>query len=354
MGALAACVPSPFMIQTPTPSPEKIAYAVPTDTRLPPTPNLNITLTPTIDRARPNSPRQTFPTFTRTRDTNTRAQTLANNSVATITAPSNSNVPVNPTSPRTKTFTPIAIQATATRTATLLAPSPTRPNLAIVPTALAPTISASNESYSTLQVFSEPTNPPAVNHPDLNLSLRGYSPTNATLSLVDYSGAGGSGAPQLFGLFADNRTPAFTSAYLIYDWNWSCNCRGGLNNDWDVLLLGMRTSVGENIFTPDSGADIGNDFRALVLFADATRVTLKYTREDNVVNGYTLHLENISVDANLLALYQQRDAAGRADLPALRARQAIGRASGNEILVAIRDAGSFLDPRSRKDWWRGR
>jgi len=81
---------------------------------------------------------------------------------------------------------------------------------------------------------------------------------------------------------------------------------------------------------------------------------LKYTREDNVVAGYTLHLENICVDANLLALYRQLNAAGRSELPALRPGQSLGRASGSEIDAAIRDSGAFLDPRSRKDWWQGR
>ena len=38
-------------------------------------------------------------------------------------------------------------------------------------------------------------------------------------------------------------------------------------------------------------------------------------------------------------------------LPALRAEQAFGRARGDEIMVSIRDTGSFMDPRSRKDWW---
>jgi hypothetical protein len=41
-------------------------------------------------------------------------------------------------------------------------------------------------------------------------------------------------------------------------------------------------------------------------------------------------------------------------LPALFADQGIGRAITTELGVAIRDTGSFMDPRSREDWWRGR
>jgi hypothetical protein len=29
-------------------------------------------------------------------------------------------------------------------------------------------------------------------------------------------------------------------------------------------------------------------------------------------------------------------------------------AVGSEIQVAVRDTGSFMDPRSRNDWWQGR
>jgi hypothetical protein len=38
----------------------------------------------------------------------------------------------------------------------------------------------------------------------------------------------------------------------------------------------------------------------------------------------------------------------------LQSGQALGRAAGSTVGVAIRDNGMFMDPRSRKDWWRGR
>jgi hypothetical protein len=79
---------------------------------------------------------------------------------------------------------------------------------------------------------------------------------------------------------------------------------------------------------------------------------LKYTGEDNVVHGYTLHLEEICVDPDLLALYQFWNTAGREQLPALAAGQSFAVALEGEIRVAIRDTGAFLDPRSEKDWWK--
>jgi hypothetical protein len=74
-----------------------------------------------------------------------------------------------------------------------------------------------------------------------------------------------------------------------------------------------------------------------------------------VIQGYTIHVEDVWVEPDLVALYHQGDDQnGRTYLPALAAGQPFGRAMGNEIGIVIRDNGSFMDPRSRKDWWQGR
>jgi hypothetical protein len=171
-----------------------------------------------------------------------------------------------------------------------------------------------------------PTDRPAEEHADLNLALRGYELTNAFKGLVDYTGGGEPKAPQLPGLFADDRTGIFSNVYQVYDWDWGCNCRGELLTNWPVTLAGLEVTAGETIQVPDSGYAIGSGYEVLVLYASTERITLKYTRDDNVISGYTLHVENVCVDPNLLALYG----------------------------VAIRDNGTFMDPRSRNDWWRGR
>ena len=44
------------------------------------------------------------------------------------------------------------------------------------------------------------------------LALRGYTPTVATLALVDIGGGSDASAPQLYSLFQDNRTPIFNAA----------------------------------------------------------------------------------------------------------------------------------------------
>lgn len=230
----------------------------------------------------------------------------------------------------------------------------------------------SAQVFNAIGVLPPPTDRPAEQHADLNLALRGYIPTTGFLGLVDIGGPTDSNAPQLYGLFADNRTPTFQKVYQVYDWDWGCNCRGDPITDPSVSLVGMGVTAGEVVRVPPSGYNIGTSaftpvkgvqvdtpdggsgYEVLVLYANSRRITLKYTREDNVVRGYTIHVENVCVAPALLNLYNQWNAAGRAQLPALRAGQTFGVAAGSELGVVIRDNGSFMDPRSRKDWWKGR
>jgi hypothetical protein len=209
------------------------------------------------------------------------------------------------------------------------------------------------ENYGTLDVNGEPTDRPAEEHADLNLALRSYEVTSAPLVLVEYGGAGDPGAPQLRYLFWNGGFRGFNQAYQVHDWDWPTNSRGPLLTVPDVTLAGMPATAGETLHVPASGYNIGSGYEVLVLYATENRITLKYTRNDNVVYGYTLHVEGVCVEPNLLALYRDWNAAGREELPALRAGQAFGRAIGAEVGVAIRDSGAFMDPRSRKDWWVG-
>jgi hypothetical protein len=206
-------------------------------------------------------------------------------------------------------------------------------------------------SYSALTVTPESFG--AAMNPDLNLSLRGYQPTNAPLALVTYGGRVDPSAPQLLGLFADSLRPTFSAAYQVHDWDWVNMRPGPLLTTWPVTVVGLATTPGATIHAPGAALDIGSGYVALVLYAEARRLTLKYTRNDDVRVGYTIHLEDICTSPDLLALYQSLDAAGRGSLPALRPGQAIGRAQGAEVDVAIRDSGTFMDPRSRLDWWAG-
>lgn len=212
-------------------------------------------------------------------------------------------------------------------------------------------------TFVTLPVTGPPIDRPPANHADLNLSLRSYGSTTATLGLVQINGDTDVHAPQLAGIFNPPRLPTFTAVYQIYDWNWGCGpdgCRGNPITEPNVTLLELATVPGEPLFIPTRNPEIhAGGYRALVLYAEETRIVLTYTREDTPARGYLVHLEDIHVDPALLALYRAQDAAGRHALPALQNQERIGNASGNTLKVAIRDTGSFMDPRSRKDWWVG-
>jgi len=214
-------------------------------------------------------------------------------------------------------------------------------------------------SYGTVAVLFAPASPPAEINPDINLAMRGYTPTVAYKGLIDLVGGPPSdpSAPQLYRLFADERVPVFGNVFQVYDWDWTCNCRAAPITTYEVTLAGFAVSPGEPVCAPGSGYDIGwapTGFSMMVLYASPTRITLKYTREDSVVDGYTIHIENVNVDPDLLSLYQSMNSAGRARLPALFAGQPIGTAISTELGAVIRDTGSFMDPRSHGDWWHGK
>lgn len=208
-----------------------------------------------------------------------------------------------------------------------------------------------DEDYQTITIEGIPEARPASEHPDLNLALRGYEPVNAFAGLVDYGGPTDPSAPQLVGLVG--RLPPVRGTAQVYAWDWVRMARTAPITSPGVTFVTLAADRYEIVRVPDSGRTIGDGFQVLVLYADTNRITLKYTREDDVVEGYTLHLENVRVAPDLLDLYREADAAGRRRLPALAAGQVVGWAAGDAIGVATRDAGTFLDPRSRKDWWQG-
>lgn len=208
------------------------------------------------------------------------------------------------------------------------------------------------QAYGSLSTRGGASERPAAMHADLNLGQRAWRQVIAPLSLQNIGGPTDGNAPRFSSLFAPSRVPRMTGAYQVYNWDFSAGRRTTPMTSPPVSLLGFGTAPGELILLPGSGYSIGDGYAALVLFAEPTRVTLKYTREDNVAVGYTLHLESICVEPRLLALYRYFNGAGRRQLPAVRNGQALGTANGPQILVGIQDSGAWMDPRSRKDWWQ--
>ncbi|MFQ5577952.1 MAG: hypothetical protein ACE5G8_13290, partial [Anaerolineae bacterium] len=191
-----------------------------------------------------------------------------------------------------------------------------------------------------------------------------------SLDLVTYPGGTAADPPKLSALVASPQFP-FAAVYRVYGWIWDpaqCGgnpdgCRGPLLTYnptqlrwWDVTLVGLKTTPGEPVYLPARNAQIDpGGQKALVLYAEEKRITLGYTIDDTVANGYTVHIENVCVDPNLLALYRAQinpDGTRKTGkLPALSNGQALGTALTDEMQFAIRDRGTFMDPRSSKDWW---
>jgi hypothetical protein len=208
---------------------------------------------------------------------------------------------------------------------------------------------------------------PAWNHADKNLALRSYTVTTPVYyGMVWYNYGQPHAPPQFSTMFSPDRIPSFVGYYKVHWWNWAPSpdpgTRGIPDPNFAVTALGFGTTRGEQMLVPESGFDLGGGMEAMVIFADEDSITLRYTRGDSACcAGFTLHVDNICTDPNLLALYNSLDAPGgpryqypnsQYSLPNLPAGKPFGTARDTEVVVAIADAGCFLDPRSCQDFWQ--
>ena len=224
---------------------------------------------------------------------------------------------------------------------------------------------SSDAAFASLPVVGPPVDHPPPINADLNLSVRGYMTGAVPLTLIDINGPTDSDPPQLTNVVAAQDTPNFVNGYQVNEWNWFCEdeqnapwyghgCRGSPIANPDVTLLALGTEPGMPVRVPARYGEIhAGGYVALVLYAEETRLTLAYTREDTPARGYVVHLEDFCVDPSLLQFYREQDANGRSWLPAVRSQEQVGVAAAEPLKAAIRDTGSFMDPRSRKDWWKG-
>jgi hypothetical protein len=204
----------------------------------------------------------------------------------------------------------------------------------------------STNSYDLIPIEGEREIRPADEHADLNLKLRDPQPVQLEPRLVDINGAGGDpNAPQLSSVFK----PDFVATYAVHNWDWGCNCMGTLDDSGRSVLVGIRTTPGQPVFIPTKGQDIyQGKYQATVLYASEDSLTFVYTRAGNVVRGYTVHYLGLQVDPNLVSLFRQ--SRGN-ELPGLTLDVPVGVAT-DKLIVGIRDNGTFMDARSRLDWWR--
>jgi hypothetical protein len=215
---------------------------------------------------------------------------------------------------------------------------------------------------------------PAYNHGGKNIELPGYVPnTDPDLQreLVDYGSGDPTRPPQLATLFDAHRVPTLSAFYRVNEWIYAPSPDPGQRGDPiaspPITALGMQTTPGEILHVPASGYDIGGGMEVIVLYADDDTIAFKYGREDSAGSpGYTLLIDNICIDPNLLALYNSLDdPAGPRyvyvppenrpyayDLPALTAGQPFGTAQDGEMVVTIVDTGAYQDTRSCNEWWQ--
>jgi hypothetical protein len=217
---------------------------------------------------------------------------------------------------------------------------------------------------------------PAETHADKNLEMRSYTLNTDPGLLRDLIDAGFGDdpmPPQLATLFRPYRVPAVSDLYQVHQWAWEDSPDPGSRaepiDNPPVTALGMRTTPGEVLQVPVSGYNIGGlpeTMEVLILYADADTIALRYTREDSSGSaGYTIHVDNLCVDPNLLALYESLDDPDgpryvyvpldqrpyHYDLPNLPEGHPIGVARDEEIVVSIVDSGTFMEPRLCHDWW---
>lgn len=207
-----------------------------------------------------------------------------------------------------------------------------------------------------------------------NLRFRGYvdvtGQTGYTPSLVDYgSGSEDGVAPQFRTIYHSPHTPSAASLrfYKVYDWDTSGPHPGvqtTLLSHRPITAIGLPTNAGEIIHAPDSPVRINSGVMAMVMYADANSVTIAYHRQDSAGDvGYTVYIDGLCTDPNLVALYNTLDTTGSRytfvgrgsehyHLPYLTPNQAIGTAAGTTVVVAIVDSGPFEDPRSCRGWWQ--
>ncbi len=212
--------------------------------------------------------------------------------------------------------------------------------------------STSTRTYNLCQAFPGPgglhPTPEAAQNLDINpITMRGYTPTSGTKDFINLTPQEDDdpNAPQLYYLL--NKTPIFKNLYKIERAPWDPPTL-----PYDVHLVNLEANPNDPIRVPEAGTSVlpcGKD--VLVLYANQNNITLKYTQDDTVTGGYTLHVSDICVDPELLKLYEQ-NAQTRNNLPALKRNDIFGIARINGIKVAIRDRGTFMDPRSKKDWWQ--
>lgn len=221
--------------------------------------------------------------------------------------------------------------------------NPTTPSVKISPLSFTPTPvkvfackSSSSNSYSPIKVLTK--NSKDINDRD-DIILPPLTPVKAKMELFYAPVADPDPKiPALKEIFSPPRLPTFLAGY---------QSTKEIRGDYiaEVEILEVETIPGEALYFPHTDYDIGEGFKAMVLYVSENAVTFKISREDDIVYGYTLYFENLCPDTNLKALYDRLNNQNRDWLPAIKEGQIFGWARGESLKIALRDSGTFLDLR---------
>ncbi len=205
----------------------------------------------------------------------------------------------------------------------------------------------SNNQYEIIPLEQPRDGRVPAEHGDLNVHLRGAQRTDSSegRQLISLAGDTDPAAPNFRGVLE----PDFVAEYTLKNWDWGCNCA----SDWinSIAMMGVKVTPGQDIFIPRVPFEIYQGrFRATVLYASEDSVTISYTRDGSVANGYSVHYVGLNTDPNLVA---QFNTIGIEEMqaPGLDFETPVGTAASSELKVVIRDRGKFMDLRSEKDWW---
>ncbi|MBI3384870.1 hypothetical protein HY030_01615 [Candidatus Gottesmanbacteria bacterium] len=295
-----------------------------------------------------------------------------------------------PTSTPTQTSTPTI---TATRIATGFNPEPTA-------RALPTSVIVNNAQTGDPEASDQPDINPFGTTVGKNLSGRIIDVNSTTLNFSNQhttgksifkidSTEGDNDAPQLACLLhASNGScilnPEITNLYSVDNWHWddptkktaikntgkiqpNSNPKLGTVN-WGVQAIGLATTDVDTIRVPGvKDGNLNNNIKVEVLFASDNTLTLRYFNksvsvtdsvakakgQENIDHAFTVHLTNIAVTKDLVDRYNSNsNDVNRKYLVELKVDDILGKPiPGQEAVVAVRAAGSIMDPRVKNDWW---
>ncbi len=196
------------------------------------------------------------------------------------------------------------------------------------------------------------------------IAVRGYSPVTDSHgnAYFDFYHDLDAGRPQLNNLLqgsypkdAATGLSQIAHTYNLNEWDYTNSQQGSpmTARDAPVTMVGLATTPGQTtVHVPLSGREIAPGYQVVVAYASADSIALSY-RDDGIirgdVNGYAVQLGGLTVDPELVVAYNRAAAAGQRLM--LAGDYQIGYTTGNELLLVIRDTGSFMDPRWKNDWW---